>query len=444
MKQKIFKTKLREDYEYNTNRVFLGVFAIIFGLIFLINSLSRYPLSFNFINFWPILIIFIGLSFFKRKNVVSTIIGSIITIICVTLFFYSIATYSASNNNYAYQQNTTPIVITKDMNMERAEIELNTGAGEVSVYGIDSNNLIEGKLTTSVMESKINQLIDGSVQKVNISFNGRHGMMKNSDGFKNKFTIGIDKNTPINLVFNSGGSSNNVNLSEIRAESVNINTGASNLSLKLGDAVNSNVVIEAGASSLNLSLPSDAGVMIKIESGFSSQELPGFILIGDKTYQSENYSSAVKKININITMGMASLRVDWYSPVKQNKISLFYYNQSDDKENTCDSDYILPVERSIPQSNNQIRDAINLLLKGKLTEKEQAAGFFTEFPNEKFKLLDSSLADGKLTLKFSEVPGFTTGGSCRVGILASEIIKTAKQFPEVKKIIFDPETLFEP
>jgi hypothetical protein len=49
-----------------------------------------------------------------------------------------------------------------------------------------------------------------------------------------------------------------------------------------------------------------------------------------------------------------------------------------------------------------------------------------------------------LTLKFTEVPGFTDGGSARMLILSSTIEKTALQFPGVKEVVFLPETLFQP
>jgi len=356
-----------------------------------------------------------------------------------------VVSYTINGIDISYESNSTPIYIAKDMNMKQAEIELNTGAGEVNVYGIENaDNLIEGNLITNIMKSEISQLIEGSTQKVDISLRGAKGWPKGDKEFKNQFDIGIDKNTPLSFNLNSGGSNNKIDLSEIKAENINISTGASNLSLKLGDSINSNVVIEAGASSLSLDLPDTAGVRIKVESGFSSQDLTGFSLVGDKIYQSLDYDSKAVKINIDITMGMASLKVNWYSPAKKSEISLFYYNKIEDQETTCSSKYVLPVKRCITGSNNQIVDAINLLLEGNLTAEEKAKGFSTEFPNQDFNLLNSNLKDGELTLEFSEVPGFTTGGSCRVNILASEIIKTAKQFPEVKKVIFKPDSLFEP
>jgi len=85
------------------------------------------------------------------------------------------------------------------------------------------------------------------------------------------------------------------------------------------------------------------------------------------------------------------------------------------------------------------------LIQGNLTEEEKANGFVTEYPNAEFKLLKSNLdKNGNLTLEFTEVPGFTSGGSCRVGILTQEILKTVRQFPQVKKIELYPDSLFQP
>lgn len=59
-------------------------------------------------------------------------------------------------------------------------------------------------------------------------------------------------------------------------------------------------------------------------------------------------------------------------------------------------------------------------------------------------LLNYNLNNGVLTLTFSEVLGFTSGGSSRVILLASQIEKTALQFNEVKEVVLKPETLFQP
>jgi spore germination protein GerM len=105
------------------------------------------------------------------------------------------------------------------------------------------------------------------------------------------------------------------------------------------------------------------------------------------------------------------------------------------------------IERKIPVTKTPIQDTIKLLLKGKenLTENEISEGITTEYPLEGFKLKSANLKEeGTLILEFEDPLNKTVGGACRVGILWFQIEATAKQFPEVKKVQFLPEELFQP
>lgn len=128
-------------------------------------------------------------------------------------------------------------------------------------------------------------------------------------------------------------------------------------------------------------------------------------------------------------------------------VKLYYPNARKAIEITdvCSPLTLLPVRRNIPNTESPIRDTMMLLIQGILTNDEKAQGFTTDFPDKDFKLVSSSLADnGTLTLQFTSVPGFTSGGSCKMGLLSEEIRKTALQFNAVKKVIFKPEDLFQP
>jgi hypothetical protein len=52
--------------------------------------------------------------------------------------------------------------------------------------------------------------------------------------------------------------------------------------------------------------------------------------------------------------------------------------------------------------------------------------------------------DGTLILEFNDPLNKAVGGACRVNVLWSQIEATAKQFPQVKKVILLPGTLFQP
>ncbi len=157
----------------------------------------------------------------------------------------------------------------------------------------------------------------------------------------------------------------------------------------------------------------------------------------------------------DITVKLSSSNEQLQTPVSSfatqtaTKVALYYFNQKEDSklppEQQINVESLLPVYRNFPPTDDILRDALSYLIQWALTAEEKKSWFTTEFPNKNFRLLSSSLdEDGTLVLEFSEVPGFTDGGSARMLIMANSIIKTAKQFPGVKKVVFVPETLFQP
>jgi len=161
---------------------------------------------------------------------------------------------------------------------------------------------------------------------------------------------------------------------------------------------------------------------------------------GTLVFKNDNPSGLIeneKKIEIPIK----------FSKETQN-ISLYFYNEKKDKEIadyvSCSAEAVLPVERKVFLSQTPIQDTIKLLLQGNLTEEEKIFGFSTEFPLIGLELIGVNLKDGLLTLEFNDLYNKTIGGSCRVNLLWNQIVKTAKQFPEVKEVKFLPEDIFQP
>lgn len=127
-----------------------------------------------------------------------------------------------------------------------------------------------------------------------------------------------------------------------------------------------------------------------------------------------------------------------------SEVSLYYYSKQLDPNGDCTQEAIVPVKRSLNKTQTPIQDAIRMLIKGDLTSNELATGLTTEFPLEGFELKAANLKDGDLTLEFIDPKMKTSGGSCRVNLLWSQIEKTATQFPEVKTVNFVPKDLFQP
>lgn len=129
-------------------------------------------------------------------------------------------------------------------------------------------------------------------------------------------------------------------------------------------------------------------------------------------------------------------------------VRLYYYDPKRDVDASgnvlCSRAGLVAVDRAIPRTMTPVQDAIKLLLRGDVTDEEEARGVTTEYPLPGLSLKGASLSDGNLTLEFVDPQNATTGGSCRVGVLWHQIEETAKQFPDVKSVRFIPEELFQP
>lgn len=129
-------------------------------------------------------------------------------------------------------------------------------------------------------------------------------------------------------------------------------------------------------------------------------------------------------------------------------IKLYYYNPSLDQDGSgnlqCSRQGLVAVEREVGITQTPIQDTIKRLIQGDISDSEGDAGIESEYPLTGFSLLGASLNDGVLTLEFSDPQNKTVGGSCRVGVLWAQIEATAKQFPEVREVRFQPEELFQP
>ena len=137
------------------------------------------------------------------------------------------------------------------------------------------------------------------------------------------------------------------------------------------------------------------------------------------------------------------ISVSWKA-ISARNVQLFYYNKTNDPTTTCDPAAVLPISRNIPSTQTPIHDTIKLLLQGQLTNAEVAQGFDTEFPLSGVELRGADVKDGVLTLEFTDPQRRTSGGSCRAGLLWSQIEKTARQFEGVREVRFFPEDLFQP
>jgi len=111
-------------------------------------------------------------------------------------------------------------------------------------------------------------------------------------------------------------------------------------------------------------------------------------------------------------------------------LKIYYHDSKIDPEvNNCQANNFKDI--TLAQSSTPLTDALKYLVD-QIQQENQTD--YRDRVNQ-FELVSAVISDGIATLTFTDPALFTSGGSCRIGILFSQIEKTALQFSAVKKVI---------
>ncbi len=138
------------------NKIFLGLIFLLVGLLYLAKSFNILPfnLNFNVLNFWPVLIIIIGLFLINRQSKLSLFIGILSAAVFMMVIIFIIS-YVDSKYDYNFELNT-PIVA--HIQKVKTTVE---GENTIKISNIRGNQLIVSPLTVEG-QAKGNWFFEGS------------------------------------------------------------------------------------------------------------------------------------------------------------------------------------------------------------------------------------------------------------------------------------------
>lgn len=291
---------------FNAGKFFFGLIVITIGILFLTQNLGwiKGDLFFNFWRLWPLILIGIGLSLLSFRGWFSTLIGIIIGLVMVGLVLLII--FLPIGERGEIQVET--INISKEALAKSAIIEIKTGAGELKISG-GSDVLLSGSFESNFLQLFQKSELKGDIQRINLETRGKWPLV----GKKwNTLDLLINPGIPTSLNIDAGATKMDLDLTEVMIQELDIDEGASSIRINMGDKVEeSRLRINAGVSSINITLPRSVGAQVTVDSGLSSKNLVNFVQIDSKHYESTNYGTAEKKINIDLKLGVSSLNINW-------------------------------------------------------------------------------------------------------------------------------------
>ena len=304
-----------------TSSIFWGTLFIVLGLLVLINNFSPINLDWgNLWQLWPVILVLFGISMLiKNKAGKSIITGAAAVVLAVTIF----ATVKFStdfvhndfeivfDDNSEYKFSETEYKEPFDSSISKAKLFLNGGAGSfnigsttdemiyVKTVGVENNFDFTTSKYDSVSKIKLN------MKKTRFHFGKRK--------YKNKVDISLNEKLFWDLNFDIGAAAIKLDLTKYKIENVDVNMGAALLEVKLGAlAERTNFYVDAGASKIDISVPKEIGCQIKIDDVLSANDIKGFKYFESGLYRTEGFKEAEKKIFIDISTGVSSVKIVRY------------------------------------------------------------------------------------------------------------------------------------
>jgi len=285
-----------------------GIFLIFLGAVFLFRVFGWLDFSWHGVwRYWPILLIFLGISFIPMKRWLKN------TLMIFSLIVLLIAMMTNRHSCTTFGCHTTRTVNVSGSNVLTAEIyregnyaslEVNAGACRVNLF----------KTTDYLSEIWLNTERVSFVELTEAHRQSEEFKLSTNRGRSGSpcVDLALNENPIWDLEFNVGAANLNLDLSAFKVKELEINSGASDIELTIGPKhFNTNIEISTGASRVRIRIPKEADCRVIDGSFLKSKKMDGFVRSGN-THRTENFGSASQTVTIQINGAVGSFEIIRY------------------------------------------------------------------------------------------------------------------------------------
>lgn len=307
----------------NIRRISRGLIILYVGVIILLSNLDIIDFSWWYAwSFWPVFLILIGINIMLPNKPEARILSVIVT--CITLAFFTYQglhpkahTFWAGimdSSDGKHDGKKLPTYLTEPMedNIRTARLDLSAGAVNLELKDMTAQ-LVD--VRSDLKDGGFLLKRAGSPGNPKLTIEHKRNDKRNFGGGSDDNTVQIRLNSKVlwDLNFSLGAADADVDLRQFKVSNLALECGVSSVKLRLGmpPELLSHVEVEGGLASIELELPKQAGCRIESEASLSSLKASGFTKNGN-FYESENYVSAQKKIEIKVESGLSSIDISRY------------------------------------------------------------------------------------------------------------------------------------
>lgn len=332
----------------NSKGAFWGTVLILLGVFILLKQTGFLFFHIDWLlwrKLWPLFIILIGIRLILPKE--NKLIGLVLILLVIGIFSFSVyegirykkamengSSLGGGNYNLIPPSNPKdedpsdslndshsdgdPIMqkfnVPLSTEIKTAHLELQGGAALFS-SDFTHSNLFEATTQIDRSESyRLERSSNGQNESIKlVSENPNHNLSLNNKDNANQVKIRLNPDILWNIDLDIGAGKVDYDFSGYKIQNLNLNSGLNAVDLKLG-RLNpmTHLNVDASLASFHLLVPQSSGCKIHMDGALSSKEFNGFKKIDDENYKTDNYNSADKKIDIQITGGISEISINQY------------------------------------------------------------------------------------------------------------------------------------
>ncbi len=292
-----------------------GIFLLMAGAIWLLSLAHIVTINtfYAFLALWPLILVAIGISIIFRNNRfvrAGTWLALTAAVVCYG-YFGSPVRPTLINWNFnideKWSDERQTVTFEKKPGIESAELDLKFGASKLSIDSSGSG-LVEADILKDAVRYSPHSLSDNDssprlefeMKSVNV------GMLNNNAAdLVSRFSLNKDVIWKINI--QTGAESDDIDLSGLKTERLDLKTGMSKIRLKMG-SYDTYVRIDAGASKIDITLPEDTGMKVRLNGAMNKTDMDGWVKDGDWR-KSPGYGEKSHNITAEINMGVGKLAI---------------------------------------------------------------------------------------------------------------------------------------
>lgn len=303
--------KSERRWSFSIWRLVVGLLIVLFGAQLLAQNYGwDWSVNLDITRLWPVVVILVGLSMITKGRVISAVVGSVLALSVIGIAAIVVMTQPSAVSRQTFDRT---IAVDRDAAATSGTIKLDLGAADIDIRG-GAAGLVNGRFVSNLGDLDLDTLLSGTDQRVTITTTNEHRGWPWFGNWKNDLDLRLTNDLPVRLDIDSGAASLTLDFTAVKTESVTIDAGASSITLTVGDQLDrQDFNLSSGASSIDVTIPKTVtGVRLNLDAGLSGKTLPSeFKKISDELYETTDYASAAKKLDLTIDAGASSIDIVW-------------------------------------------------------------------------------------------------------------------------------------